>query len=190
MHWLGDYKEDDTIYFLWSSNDANGASVTRTVDGEVRVYKDNNVAQSVLGITDTEDFDGLTGVHACTIDLSSDAFYATGADYSVVLQGATIDAQTVNALLAHFSIENRYKGEVGADSKFLISTDAQDLSGTLDVNTKTITAGICGDATASTQTTIINHLTDVKGTSFVKDTHSLTNILSAAKKVFIRAGRP
>lgn len=33
-----------------------------------------------------------------------------------------------------------------------------------------------GDATAANQATIINHLTDVKGTSFVKDTHSLTDI--------------
>lgn len=33
-----------------------------------------------------------------------------------------------------------------------------------------------GDATAANQNTIINHLTDVKGTSFVKDTHSLTDI--------------
>lgn len=35
-----------------------------------------------------------------------------------------------------------------------------------------------GDATAANQTTIINHLTDVKGTGFVKDTHSLTDILA------------
>lgn len=34
-----------------------------------------------------------------------------------------------------------------------------------------------GDATSSNQTTIINHLTDVKGTGFAKDTHSLTDIL-------------
>ena len=108
MQWLGDYKEDDTVYFLWSTNDADGASVTRAVDGEVRVYKDNGTSQTTTGVTDTEDFDGLTGVHACTIDLSADAFYATGADYSVVLAGATIDSQTVNAVLAHFSIENRY----------------------------------------------------------------------------------
>lgn len=33
-----------------------------------------------------------------------------------------------------------------------------------------------GDATAANQTTIINHLTDVKGTGFAKDTHSLTDI--------------
>jgi hypothetical protein len=108
MQWLGDYKEDDTVYFLWSTNDADGASVTRATDGEVRIYKDNGTSQTTVGVTDTEDFDSLTGVHACTIDLSADAFYATGADYAVVLQGATIDGQTVNAVLAHFSIENRY----------------------------------------------------------------------------------
>ena len=35
-----------------------------------------------------------------------------------------------------------------------------------------------GDATAANQTTIINHLTDIKGTGFVTDTHSLTDILT------------
>lgn len=107
MTYLGDYVEDDTVYFLWSTNDADGASITRATDGTVSVYKDNGTTQSTAGITDTEDFDSLTGVHACTIDLSADAFYATGSDYAVVLSAATIDGQTVNAVLAHFSIENR-----------------------------------------------------------------------------------
>src|SRR3990167_7874105 len=105
--YLGDYIEDDTLHFLWSSNNSNGASVTRTVNGTISVYKDNGVAQSVAGITDTEDFDALTGIHSCSMDLSADAFYAVGADYAVVLSAATIDGQTVNAVLAHFSIENR-----------------------------------------------------------------------------------
>ena len=109
MQYLGDYKEDETVYFIWSTNDADGASVTRTVDGTVSVYKDNGVSQSVAGVTDTEDFDGLTGIHACTIDTSADVFYAIGADYAVVLSAATIDGQTVNAVLAHFSIENRFQ---------------------------------------------------------------------------------
>lgn len=117
MQYLGDYKEDETVYFLWSTNDADGASITRTVNGTVSVYKDNGVSQSVLGVTDTEDFDSLTGIHACTIDTSADAFYATGADYVVVLSAATIDGQTVNAVLAHFSIENRFMR--GTDSAAL-----------------------------------------------------------------------
>jgi hypothetical protein len=105
--YLGDYNEDDTLYFLWNSNDSDGASITRSTDGTISVYKDNGTTQSTAGVTDAEDFDGLTGVHAVTIDLSADAFYATGADYAVVLSAATIDTQTVNAVLAHFSIENR-----------------------------------------------------------------------------------
>jgi len=105
--YLGDYNEDDTLYFEWHTVGADGASITRATNGEVRVYKDNGVDQSTAGITDSEDFDGLTGTHACTIDLSAHAFYATGADYSVVLQGAVIDGVTVNAVLGNFSIENR-----------------------------------------------------------------------------------
>lgn len=108
MMYLGDYKEDETVYFIWATNDGNGASITRATDGTISVYKDNSVAQSTAGITDTEDFDGLTGIHACTIDLSADTFYALGADYAVVLSGAVIDGQNVNAVLAHFSIENRH----------------------------------------------------------------------------------
>ena len=106
--YLGDFVEDATLHFLWSTNGADGASITRSTNGEVRVYKANGVGQSTAGVTDTEDFDGLTGVHACTIDLSADAFYAVANNYTVVLQGAVIDTKTVNAVLAHFSIENRF----------------------------------------------------------------------------------
>lgn len=106
--YLGDFIEDDAVHFLWSTNNASGASITRATNGTVQVYKDNADTQSTVGVTDTEDFDSLTGIHACTIDLSADAFYATGANYTVVLAGATIDGQTVNAVLAHFSIQNRY----------------------------------------------------------------------------------
>ncbi len=39
--------------------------------------------------------------------------------------------------------------------------------------------GPSSDATAANQTTIITHLTDIKGTGFVKDTHSLPQCLTA-----------
>lgn len=105
--YLGDFVEDSTLHFVWTSLSTTGASVTRTTDGTIAVWKDNGTSQSVEGVTDTEDFDGFTGVHAVTIDLSAHAFYATGADYTVMLTGATIDSVTVNKVLAHFSIENR-----------------------------------------------------------------------------------
>jgi hypothetical protein len=104
---LGDIVEDATITFLWATNDQSGASITRATDGQIRVYKEDDVIQSVAGIVDTEDFDSMTGVHCCKIDTSADSFYETGKDYNVVLSGAGIDGQTVNAPIAHFSIQNR-----------------------------------------------------------------------------------
>lgn len=124
MQYLGDYAEDDTVYFLWSSNASTGASVTRATNGTVSVYKDNGTTQTTTGVTDTEDFDTLTGIHACTIDLSADAFYVAGADYAVVLSAATIDGQTVNAVLAHFSIENRSVGKDSTITAAKIASDA------------------------------------------------------------------
>lgn len=108
MMYLGDYAEDAMLDFKWHSSDSSGASITRATDGTISVYKANGDTQSVEGVTDTEDFDSLTGVHHCRIDLSAHAFYATGNDYQVVLSAATIDGQVVNAVLATFSIENRY----------------------------------------------------------------------------------
>ena len=105
--YLGDYKNGSTIYFCWNTNDRNGASITRASAGSIKVYKDNNTSECSAGITDVEDFASITGVHNCRINLSADAFYEQGHDYSVVLAGAVIDGQTVNAVIARFSIENR-----------------------------------------------------------------------------------
>lgn len=117
---LGDRVEDSIIYFMWSTNAADGSSITRATNGTVSVYKNDGIAQSVAGITDTEDFDSLTGIHLCKIDLGADAFYATAEDYTVVLSGATIDGKSVNAVLAVFSIENRFMR--GTDSAALAAT--------------------------------------------------------------------
>jgi len=144
--YLGDYAEDATLDFCWGSNDAGGASVTRATDGDVRVYKANGTSEvtTPTGITDTEDFDTLTGVHHCRIDTSANAFYATGNDYIVVLAGATIDGQTVNVPLAHFSIENRFDEVTLADAahggsnavltlnRLVISAD--DANGAVDID--------------------------------------------------------
>lgn len=107
MMYLGDFVSQATVDFMWSSNNASGASVTRATNGTISVYKGNSTTQTTTGVTDTEDFDSLTGIHHCRI-ATTDAFYATANNYTVVLSGATIDGQTVNAVLATFSIENRY----------------------------------------------------------------------------------
>jgi hypothetical protein len=137
---LGDFAEDATVDFKWSTNDGAGASVTRATNGTVSVYIGNGTAQVTAGVTDTEDFDSLTGIHHCRIDLSADAAYATGSECQVVLSGSTIDGESVNAVLASFSIERAggalallkhatnglaaIKTQTGA-----IETDTQDLQG-------------------------------------------------------------
>jgi hypothetical protein len=106
----GDYERDSMVCFCWDTNDRNGASASRQVNGIIKVYKDGGAAGTTEGVFDTEDFNGLTGVHCCGIDLSADEFYAAGHDYSVVLAGAEIDGEAVNAVLTTFSIENRFAG--------------------------------------------------------------------------------
>src|SRR5690242_14153725 len=108
MVYYGDFVAGSVVRIFWQTFNSSGASVTRATDGSIRIYKDNSDTQrtSSAGITDTEDADSLTGVHRINIDTSDNTdsgFYAAGHDYFVVLQGATIDGQTVNAYLGSFS---------------------------------------------------------------------------------------
>ena len=125
----------------------------------------NNAA----GITMSIDHDSITGNHLVTIDTNDNTvggFWVTGSEYQVRIEGTTVDGATINSWIGAFSIEraggtvallkliqaatitNAQGADVatdvallvGTDGKALISTDAQDLSGTLDVNTKTIEA--------------------------------------------------
>lgn len=107
MRNLGNIAVGQTLHFLFSTNDGNGAAVAPSTAGTVSVYKDDDTTQTTVGVTYTPSFDGVTGINLVKI-VASDAFYAAGHDYSVVLSGAVIDGETVNAVLAAFSIEHRY----------------------------------------------------------------------------------
>lgn len=106
--YIGDYKEDDVLYFIWYT------SATPSVDGTIKVYRDDGTAEvtSPTGITDTRDFDSKTGVHHCVINLAANSFYTKERDYLVILSGATIGGGAVNTIIGTFSIENRYQGIV------------------------------------------------------------------------------
>lgn len=106
--YLGDFLDGVTIKKMWNTNAVAGESITRATNGTVSVYKDGGTTQSTTGVTDTEDFDSLTGVHLCAIDTSADAtFYSPGSDFEAVLSAATIDGKTINATLFSFSLRNR-----------------------------------------------------------------------------------
>lgn len=108
MTYKGDFKTGSTIRHMWVTNGVGGESITRATNGTISVYKDGGTTQTTTGVTDTEDFDSLTGVHLVAIDTSADGtFYSSGSEFHVVLSGAVIDGKSINAVLFSFSIENR-----------------------------------------------------------------------------------
>ena len=165
--YIGDFAEDATIYHYFNTFDSSDPSISVTItdlaDTDLFVYKDGSITDIVTdGASVVIDFDGRTGIHKITIDTSAHADYAIGSDYMVSMNGTTIDGGTVTAALFTFSIENRYNAAAddlanGTDGLGAIKAD---------------TAAILID----TGTTLDDHLTDIKGTSFVKDTHSLIDI--------------
>jgi len=159
---LGDRTEDSIIYFMWSTNAADGSSITRTTDGTISVYKNDDVTQSVAGITDTEDFDSLTGIHLCKIDTSADAFYAAAEDYTIIISGATIDGKSVNAVLAVFSIENR----------FMRGTDSAAIEANVEGHVNTSLSAY----NSPTDDEMIAAFTEIKGATWAAGTDTLEHI--------------
>lgn len=105
--YLGDYVEDATIDFMFSTFSPVTSAPTALTSGAVQVYKANNTGQTSTGVTLTADFDGITGQNHVRID-TSDAFYAIANDYNVVVSGGTVGGVAVTGtVLATFSIENR-----------------------------------------------------------------------------------
>ncbi len=106
MNYFGDIEVNGTIEIPFNTNNSNGAAVTFT-GTTVKVYKDNATGTEVTtGVTLSKDHDGITGAHIVTV-VCTDAFYAVGSNYLVLLEAATIDSQTVNAWVGYFSIEHR-----------------------------------------------------------------------------------
>ena len=97
-----------------------------------------------------------------------------GAVSNVTLVGTTTtntDMRGTDNAASQTSV-NTIDTEVG---QIKAKTDQLTFTVANQVDANALTGG-GGDATAANQTSIINHLTDVKGTGFAKDTHSLTDI--------------
>jgi len=106
--YLGDFELGDTVQFAFSTTDTLGAAPT------VNVYKDDNDTKLVTASVTLDVNMGdpaETNVHQVAIVLL-DADYDSQADYSVVLSAATIGSDTVSAIIATFSIQNRYQEPV------------------------------------------------------------------------------
>ena len=108
--YYGDFAEDDTVnipFNTFTSNDpAASSTITDLADADIKVHKDGHVDQIVTdGATVVINFDSITGNHLITIDTSVDAAYATGSEYTVRIEGTTVDGATINAWIGAFSIE-------------------------------------------------------------------------------------
>ena len=173
MIYLGDFIAGSTVRHMWNSVGAAGGSITRATNGSIRIYKNASTTQraSSSGITDSEDFDSLTGVHHLAIDLSDNAdagFYAAGSDYFIVLEGAVIDGQTVNAVLAGFSIENR-RASINLSQTNTSETSATSLGGQIR-RTHALTGGTVTNQDYSATNAPIVHRNEADSAALVTST--------------------
>ena len=115
-----------TLTIPWSTNDSDGASIKRSADGLIKVYKNGDAtSETDTGVTDDDEFDTLTGVQMVSIDTSTDTtFYALGNMYHVILSAATIDAQVVNYPIASFVIGQAVGVTVSLGSESRSAEDA------------------------------------------------------------------
>lgn len=113
---LGTVRPGRTIYIPFESfASATGAPITITnfAVGDIKIYKDGSTTEraSTAGFTllDTDgvDFDGITGIHGFSVDLSDNTtadFYKAGSRYWVVVSTITVDGQTMSFVAAVFRI--------------------------------------------------------------------------------------
>ena len=162
--YLGDFRTGKTVRKMWNSNAVAGESITRATNGTISVYKDGGATQSTAGVTDTEDFDSLTGVHLVAIDTSADGtFYSAGSDFEAVLSAATIDGKTINATLFSFSLENRSGLMPTTDGRKLdVSAGGEAGIDWANIGSPTSTVGLSG-TTVKTATDVETDTADIQG---------------------------
>ena len=84
MRDLGDRAENATLDFTFHTTNASGVPTTLAGVPVVSVYKANGIVQTVIGVTLTVDFDGVTGLNHVRV-VMTDAFYAVANDYTIVI---------------------------------------------------------------------------------------------------------
>lgn len=115
--YLGDFALGQTVRGMFSTGAADGSRVdfSNALEvADIRVYKNGSATErsSTAGFTVTSGFDSMVGIHYFAIDTADNTdtgFYVAGADFTVVLYpDETVDSKAVAAVLATFSIENRF----------------------------------------------------------------------------------
>lgn len=161
--YVGDFRTGTTIRKMWNSFAVAGESITLATNGTVSAYKDGGTTQSTTGVTLTEDFDSLTGVHLVAVDTSQDGtFYSAGSDFEVVLSGATIDGKAINSTLFSFSLENRSAlMPTTSGRKLDVSAGGEAGVDWANVGSPTTTNNLSGTSTKALEPTVAGRTLDV-----------------------------
>lgn len=175
----------------------NGSATTRSSDSGYTLLDTDGI--------DFASITGIHGFSIDLSDNTDAGFYAAGGEYVVVVAGVTVDAATVNFVAASFSIERTggalalLKGATGlAAIDAVADAILEDTAviGALGAGLTGIPWNAAWDAEVQSECTdalnaydpptraelttdigtVITDLDDIKGTGFVKDTHSLVDI--------------
>ena len=109
--YYGDFPEDAMVYIPFNTftSDDLSASVTITnlADTDIYYHKNGSITDYSADAATlvTIDFDSITGNHMLAIDTSENAYFATGSEIAVRMEGTTIDGAAINAFIGAFSIE-------------------------------------------------------------------------------------
>jgi hypothetical protein len=112
--YLGDFAAGVSVRGTFQTRaKATGAPITLAGSPALAVYKDGGTTETTTGVALTVDFDSRTGHHLYAIT-TTDAFYATGSDYRIVITAGTVDGESVVGVeVASFSICNRSHIAIG-----------------------------------------------------------------------------
>jgi len=109
---FGVVQEDATLNVFFTTNAADGgreAIAAALAAADILFYKDGTLATITGTVTISEEFGSIVGLQKLALDLSGDADFTNGSDWTVVLYSTTgdetIDAQAVSAVICTFTIE-------------------------------------------------------------------------------------
>jgi len=113
MRYLGDFRRGATFDFKFVTTTSAGVPTVLAGSPVVKCYAGNSTGtETATGVTLSVDFDAVTGLNNVRI-VTTDAFYTPAENYSIVVTTGTVGGvSVVGYVLAGFSIENRFQGEV------------------------------------------------------------------------------
>ena len=198
----GDYLPGDTIDFKFTTiRPSTSAPFTLAGTPALSVYKNNSTTQTTTGVTLTVDFDSVTGLNHVRI-VTSDAFYAAGDNYDVVITTGTVDGvSAVGYVVGRFTLAKvsalrpttagrtldvSAGGEAGVDLANVGSpTTTLNLSGTTISTSQQIASvsGAVGSVTGNVSGNVVGSVASVVGTVTANTTQLAGQTVTAAAGV-------